>query len=178
MAGRRRDGWHGIAGCAAMALVLGLTSEACASSAGSSPIVSASAPGATALVATNTPTIAPTPTATLPPATPAVPRITPLPGAPDSGLAIQLVAKHEHWSLNALSVPAGKVWHLTVDNEDHNDFHNFVIKATPALPATIFGSSFKGIATMKFDIPGLPAGIYAFLCSVHPQTMTGTLTIK
>jgi plastocyanin len=28
-----------------------------------------------------------------------------------------------------------------------------------------------------YDVPALPAGTYAFVCSVHPN-MTGTLTVK
>jgi plastocyanin len=142
----------------------------------------AGAPGATETASTAASTTSATTSATsaptLAPPSQAVARITPLPGAPDSGLSITLVAAHGYWSVSALTVPAGQVWHLILDNEDNNVPHNFVIAHRPELQATIFGPKFDGIATMTFDIPGLPAGTYQFICSLHPETMTGVLTIK
>lgn len=120
----------------------------------------------------------PTSGSSLVPPTQSVAKITPLPGAPDSGLSVTLVASHSSWSVSALTVPAGQVWHLILDNEDHNVPHNFVVAHRPELQSTIFGPAFNGIATMTFDIPGLPAGTYQFICSLHPETMTGVLTIK
>jgi hypothetical protein len=32
--------------------------------------------------------------------------------------------------------------------------------------------------TYTVDIPALPAGNYLFICTIHPDAMTGTLTIK
>jgi hypothetical protein len=29
-----------------------------------------------------------------------------------------------------------------------------------------------------YDIPGLPAGNYLFICTIHPESMTGTLIIE
>jgi plastocyanin len=114
----------------------------------------------------------------LAPPTQAIARISPDPAAPDSGVSITLIAAHAAWNVSEFSVPADKVWHLVLDNEDHNIPHNFVIAHRPELQATIFGPKFDGIATMTFDIPGLPAGTYQFICSLHPETMTGVLTIK
>jgi len=142
----------------------------------------ASTPGATETNGTTPPAAseAPSPTvgATLAPPTPAIAKITPLPGAADSGVTITLVASHATWNIKTLTVPAGKVWHLIMDNEDHNVPHNFVVSHVPEMQAKIFGPQFVGVATMTFAIPGLPAGTYQFICSFHPEGMTGVLTIK
>ena len=37
---------------------------------------------------------------------------------------------------------------------------------------------FTGPATKSYAVPALAAGDYSFLCSVHPTTMTGTLTAQ
>ena len=39
------------------------------------------------------------------------------------------------------------------------------------------GEIFSGVDTRTYAVPALPAGTYAFVCSVHPN-MTGTLTVK
>ncbi len=39
------------------------------------------------------------------------------------------------------------------------------------------GEIFTGVGTKTYDIPALPAGTYAFVCTVHPN-MVGVLTIK
>ena len=36
---------------------------------------------------------------------------------------------------------------------------------------------FPGPAKKTYDVPPLPAGAYAFICTVHPS-MTGTLTVN
>jgi plastocyanin len=137
----------------------------------------ATEPGVTPSPAVPTATSLPTAPSLAPP-TQAIVRISPNPAAPDSGVSITLIAAHAAWNVSELSVPADKVWHLVLDNEDHNIPHNFVIAHRPELQATIFGPKFNGIATMTFDIPGLPAGTYQFICSLHPESMTGVLTIN
>ena len=37
---------------------------------------------------------------------------------------------------------------------------------------------FTGPAKKSFAVPALAAGDYSFVCEVHPNTMTGTLTAK
>jgi hypothetical protein len=82
----------------------------------------------------SSPTVGPT----LAPPTQSVAKITPFPGAPDSGVSIKLIASHAMWNVSALTAPAGKVWHLIIDNRDTNFPHNFVVSHVPELQAKIF----------------------------------------
>ncbi len=174
-----------VAFSAAFFVVLGCTGTSAPATTASAPATAATG-GASSAAATASPS--PTLVPTLPPPSQtilpsqAIPKITPLPSAPDSGVKIHLVAKSDgsafRWSVTELTVPAGQVWHLVMDNEDEDGPHNFAIAHKPELLTTIFGPTFRGIATHTFDIPGLPAGTYQFVCSLHANTMMGVLTIK
>jgi plastocyanin len=37
---------------------------------------------------------------------------------------------------------------------------------------------FAGPGKRTYQVPGLAAGNYAFMCEVHPTTMKGVLTVK
>jgi hypothetical protein len=55
--------------------------------------------------------------------------------------------------------------------------HNFTVASGPTFPERIF--QVPDVAgTHTFDIPALPAGSYFFICTIHPESMTGTLIIK
>jgi plastocyanin len=101
-----------------------------------------------------------------------------MPSAPDSGVTLTLVAKDHMWDLATLTVPANKLWHLTIDNQDAKTPHNFAVSADPGLVTTILAMRFEGVARKTFDIAGLPAGTYIFTCSIHPQQMKGDLTVE
>jgi hypothetical protein len=117
------------------------------------------------------PSLTPSPTAT-------ILKITPIPGAPDSKTVVQLVAVKTRWDPTTLAAPAGKIWHIKIDNQDAAPMkHNFTIASGLTFPERIFQvPDIAGDRT--FDIPALPAGSYFFICTIHPETMTGTLTIK
>jgi hypothetical protein len=36
----------------------------------------------------------------------------------------------------------------------------------------------SGGKTQTLDIPALPAGTYIFICTFHPDTMTGSLAVE
>ena len=56
--------------------------------------------------------------------------------------------------------------------------HNVAIHKDAPTGAEVFqGEVFNGVAKKTYDVPPLPAGTYAFVCTVHP-TMTGTLTVQ
>jgi len=108
----------------------------------------------------------------------AIVKITPIPSAPDSGTVVQLVAVKTKWNPTTLTAPASKVWHVHIDNQDVSTLkHNFTVASGPTFPERIF--QVPDVAgTHTFDIPALPAGSYFFICTIHPESMTGTLIIK
>jgi plastocyanin len=59
--------------------------------------------------------------------------------------------------------------------------HNLVIKNPDGSKVQMTGDStafFAGPGKRTYQVPGLAAGDYAFMCEVHPTTMKGVLTVK
>ena len=152
-----------------------------ASTAATLPTVSADA------TAPVTPSLAPSPS---PPPSPspsvAIVKVTPIPGGADSKVVVHLVVGRIQkigttltaWDRIAISAPAGKVWHVSIDNQEKTILHNFAVASGPTFPERIFETPKYPTGTHAFDIPALPAGSYLFICTLHPNVMTGTLTIE
>jgi plastocyanin len=105
--------------------------------------------------------------------------VTPIPNAPDSKTVVKLVAAHVRWVPTTLTAPAGQVWHVEIDNQDGPpEHHNFVVASGKTVPERIYQSPNFNEGTFTFDVPALPAGSYLFICTVHPDVMTGTLEIR
>ena len=118
--------------------------------------------------------------------TPAPPTATPAAsssGAPASSgsvapTALGLTAQNIAFDQAALSAPVNTPIQLTFVNNDNGIPHDVAIrKDSPTGEAVFTGDIVTGVATKVYDIPALPAGTYAFVCTVHP-TMVGTLTVK
>jgi plastocyanin len=78
----------------------------------------------------------------------------------------------------AVTAPAGKPFQIQFENKDAGTAHNVAIHQGDANGKELFkGEVFTGPATKTYEVPALPAGAYAFACTVHP-TMTGTLTAQ
>lgn len=76
----------------------------------------------------------------------------------------------------AWSGPADKPFTIAFANEDPGTPHNIAIKDSSG--AEVWkGDIFNGPETRVYDVPPLPAGQYAFICSVHPN-MSGTATLQ
>ena len=109
----------------------------------------------------------------------AIAKVSPIPGAPDSKVVVQLVAAKTSWTPKTLKAPAGKVWHVKIDDRDGApEHHNFTVASGKTFEERIFQVPNFFTGTHSFDIPALPAGSYLFICTVHPETMTGTLTLQ
>jgi len=77
----------------------------------------------------------------------------------------------------SLTVPADTPLTVEFDNPDAGVQHNFAIYTSSDLATALFeGERITGPAKATYQVPPIPKGTYHFVCDVHPQTMTGTLT--
>ena len=91
---------------------------------------------------------------------------------------LQLTAQNIAFDTGELSAPPNTPIQLTFVNDDNGIPHDVAIrKDSPTGDQVFSGEVFPGIATKVYDVPALPAGGYAFVCTVHPN-MTGTLTVQ
>jgi len=73
----------------------------------------------------------------------------------------------------------GLAFKVTFDNQDTGVPHNWVLKNPDGSNVDIGDTAFfNGPDTKTYDVPALDAGEYPFLCEVHPNTMTGVLTVQ
>jgi plastocyanin len=76
---------------------------------------------------------------------------------------------------SALTAPAGRPFTVAFDNRDSVP-HNLEIR--DANGSVVFRGDFvTGPVIKVYDVPTLPAGVYPFICTIHPA-MKGTLTVK
>jgi plastocyanin len=95
-------------------------------------------------------------------------------GAADVTVHAQNVAYVE----SSITIPKDKPFTLAFVNEDQGTPHNVAIhEGSPTGKEAFKGEIFPGVATKVYQVPALPAGTYAFVCSVHPN-MTGTATVQ
>jgi plastocyanin len=89
---------------------------------------------------------------------------------------LELVAQNVKFDLATLSVPADTPFTIRLDNRDVGTPHD--VDITDAGGAKVFdGKEFPGPEIRVYEVPGLAAGTYGFLCSIHPATMNGVLTV-
>ena len=170
----------GFAFLPALALTTALVAlSACSATALPSSSVSA-VPSAVAVDVTSSP--GPSTFASAPPTprpTIAVVKVTPIPSAPDSKTVVKVVAAHVRWVPNTLVAPAGQVWHIEIDNQDGPpEHHNFAVASGKTFAEQIYQSPNFNKGTFTYDVPALPPGAYLFICTVHPDVMTGTLELR
>ena len=101
-------------------------------------------------------------------------------GPPPSGPAADATvhAKGVAFVEPSITVPRDKPFKLAFVNEDQGTPHNVAIhEGSPTGKEVFKGEVFPGVATKVYDVPALPDGTYAFVCTVHP-TMTGPVTLQ
>ena len=98
-------------------------------------------------------------------------------GAP-TGTVLQLAAHNVQYDQTSLQATAGQAFTIKFTNNDAGVPHNVSIHQGSATGPEVFrGEIFPGVDVRSYAVPALPAGTYAFVCSVHPN-MNGTLTVK
>jgi len=90
-------------------------------------------------------------------------------------VTLTLRAENIRFDRAELDAPAGVPIEIVLDNRDNGIAHDIQVKtgATPA-PAT---PRTDGPSTQRLELPGLSAGTYAYLCTLHAQ-MTGKLNVR
>jgi plastocyanin len=159
----------------AAAPALALVVAACSGTADGYPASTyAPAPSASAVPGMN---MSPDPSAVTPPTIPpasAAPAATVSPTT--TGAALHLSARNIAFDTDHLEAPAGQPFMLEFDNNDAGIPHN--VEITDSNGASLFrGQIINGTSTASYQVPALAAGIYRFVCDVHPE-MTGTLTVR
>ena len=92
---------------------------------------------------------------------------------------IQISAKVLRFEQAAVEIPAGKDFKIDFHNMDSATVHDIDIHRNDPTGDVVFdGSTFSGAALVTYDVPALAAGAYAFVCSVHPDEMRGTMSAK
>lgn len=98
--------------------------------------------------------------------------------APAVEADLVLVALNIEFDLDELTAAADTPFTIALVNEDAGIPHNVAIHRETATGEVVYlGDIFNGVETRVYEIPALPAGAYAFVCTVHPN-MVGTLTVQ
>lgn len=103
---------------------------------------------------------------------------TPSPGG-GGATVLEIAAKDLLFDKRTLTAPANTAITIRFDNKDAGVQHNVAIYRDRTARTKIFvGELFPGPAVReyKFTTPG--PGSYFFRCDVHPDTMTGTFTVR
>ena len=95
---------------------------------------------------------------------------------------VTLVAEAVRWNVDELTAPAGETWSLVLENRDKESHpHNFTIIDGPDFADRIYQTpNSVGPIVETYELPGLPAGTYEYICTVasHRAVMHGTLTVE
>ena len=98
--------------------------------------------------------------------------------APGASVTLQIAAAGIAYDKTDLEAPANTPFQIAFANNDAGIPHNVAIHRDSAAGEEVFkGDIFNGTETRTYDVPALPAGTYAFVCTVHPN-MVGTLMVK
>jgi plastocyanin len=102
------------------------------------------------------------------------------PGAPESlppnSTVLDLTAEGVKFDKVQLEAPAGQPFGINFSNNDNGIPHDVAISGEGGL--LFNGEDVPTVGEIQYVVPPLDQGEYQFLCTIHPQQMTGTLTVK
>ena len=104
--------------------------------------------------------------------------------APASGIILELSAqqpegKDTGWDVWELSGPANQTFEIAYTNDDDLRHDFAVLPEAGYVGDVLFKSAMvPAFESATITVPGLPAGIYDFVCSLHSTNMRGTLTLE
>jgi plastocyanin len=81
------------------------------------------------------------------------------------------------YATTELSAPPGLPFTIAFDNQDPGVLHNVALATAEGESPFFEGELITGPAAIDYAIEPLEAADYFFFCTVHPTTMTGTLTV-
>jgi plastocyanin len=92
---------------------------------------------------------------------------------------VPITAQGVKFVQTSVDVPAAAAFKIDFDNQDPGTPHDIVIHKGDANGEVVFkGEQFNGVKVMTYEVPALDAGSYTFICSIHPQLMSGVMTAK
>jgi cytochrome c oxidase subunit 2 len=104
---------------------------------------------------------------------------TPAPRPSGAAAALELTAKNVQYDKKDLSVAADQPFSIHFTNADPAGLaHDVDIRQTDGKTVLQDKPTTDGGKDVTYDYTALKAGTYTFICSVHPQNMSGTLTVK
>jgi cytochrome c oxidase subunit 2 len=102
---------------------------------------------------------------------------TPAPSGAAGGPVIPVTAEGVKFLEAQLTAPADSPFTISFDNRDPGTPHDVDI-VDQGGTKVFDGQDFNGPEKRDYGVPPLAAGEYSFICSIHPQLMTGTLTVQ
>jgi plastocyanin len=97
-------------------------------------------------------------------------------GGPPAAADVTVEALNIAFVQTTWSAPADTPFTIEFINSDAGVPHNIALIDSSGAEAWK-GDIFNGVETRVYEVPALPAGVYTFICSVHPN-MTGTATLQ
>lgn len=92
---------------------------------------------------------------------------------------VTITAQNMAFEPTSVIVPAGRPFTIAFVNRDDGVPHNVTIyRDSPTGPELFRGETFSGVGVRVYHVPALPAGTHAFVCSIHPTMMVGTMTAQ